>query len=77
VIAKFSALSIVVFGTPKDPNAEYLQKIEPSTINFPPLAEGPIDMSGVVHIADSVMERIQTEIDQQLNELCGVRENPQ
>ncbi|XP_026820184.1 uncharacterized protein LOC113558824 [Rhopalosiphum maidis] len=77
VIAKFSVLSIVVFGTPKDPNAEYLQKIEPSTINLPPLAEGPIDMSGVVSIADSVMENIQAEINQQLNELSGVRESYQ
>uniref|UniRef100_A0A2S2PHY4 Protein virilizer n=1 Tax=Schizaphis graminum TaxID=13262 RepID=A0A2S2PHY4_SCHGA len=74
VIAKFSVLTIVVFGTLKDPNAKFLQKIEPSTINFPPLAEGPIDMSSIVSISDSVMENIQAEINQQLDQFAGFRQ---
>ncbi|XP_025196651.1 uncharacterized protein LOC112595600 [Melanaphis sacchari] len=75
VLARFSVLTIVVYGTTKDPETESVQKKDPSTITMPPLIDGPIDMSGAVSIPDNVMENVETEVKREFDELCGVRQN--
>lgn len=75
VQGKFSILTIVVYGIVNDLKAEFTQKKDPSTITIPPLFDGPIDMTGVEYIPDSVMERIDAEVEREFDKLSGVRQN--
>lgn len=75
VQAKFSILTIVVYGTVNELKAESTQKKYPSTVTIPPLFDGPIDMTDVEYIPDSVMERIDAEVKREFDKLTGVRQN--
>lgn len=75
VQAKFSILTIVVYGTVNDLKAESTQNKDPSTITIPPLIDGPTDMTGVGYIPDSIMKHIDAEIKREFDELSGVRQN--
>lgn len=75
VQAKFSVLTVVVYGTVNDLKAESTQKIDPSTITIPSLTDAPIDMTGVEYIPDRVMEHIDAEVEHEFDKLSGVHQN--